>query len=110
MRLREREKRSTTVYAPAGGDDDAYTWGEGTVIRAALYPAEYTLTPQAQGDALTCRWLLLCDGGAALQPGMGVSLDGGAPSLRIVSVERWQHTRAMLEEIPEGRRGDAAGV
>ena len=51
---------------------------------------------------------MLYDGSMALAPGMGVSLGDGAPQYRIVSVERWAHQRAVLEGIPEGRRGSGA--
>ena len=40
--------------------------------------------------------------------GMGVALEGKTPGYRIVSVERWAHQRAVLERIPEGRRGGGA--
>ena len=51
---------------------------------------------------------MLFDGPAALVPGMGVALEGETPGYRIVSVERWAHQRAVLERIPEGRRGGGA--
>ena len=53
---------------------------------------------------------MLCDGPAALVPGMGVALGGETPQYRIVSVERWAHQRAVLERIPEGRRGGGASA
>lgn len=107
MRLRERDKRSVTVFPWTGTDEDAYAWGEGTVIRAAVYPLGESLSAELFGDRAQDKKLLLCDGSTTLSVGMGVSLGGGAPDYRIVRLETWAHMRAELERIPEGRRGDA---
>ena len=105
MRLRERDKRAITVYAWTGMDEDVYIWGESQSLRAAVYPHTETISPQVYGDCVKDKKLLLYDGDAELRAGMGVSLDGGVPAYRIVSVERWTHTRAVIEAIAEGRRG-----
>ena len=106
MRLREREKQRVWLYTPEGPDDDVYFWGDPTVIRAAVYPAGGELDARVYGERARDMRLLLYDGGEALATGMGVSLSGGAPEYRIVSMEGWSHQRALLERIPEGRRGD----
>lgn len=106
MRLRERDKQRVTVYALLGMNDDVYTWKpQKTVIRAAVYPAGRNLDPKVYGDRITEMRLMLYDGDVALEVGMGVSLDGALPAYRIRSMERWDHTRAVLEMIPPGRRG-----
>ena len=104
MRLRERDKQPVLLWTWTGMDEDRYTWGAATPIRAAVYPAGEQLDPQVYGERIGDMRLMLCDGPAALVPGMGVALEGETPGYRIVSVERWAHQRAVLEGIPEGRR------
>lgn len=104
MRLREQDKGDVTVRAFTGMHEDVYTWGDTLAIRAAVYPMGQTLDPRVYGECIQDRRLMLYDGKEELSVGMGVSLDGGTPSFRIVSVEKWNHTRAVLECIPEGRR------
>lgn len=108
MRLRERDKQTVLLCEMTGMEDDVYTWGEATPIRAAVYPAGERLDPQVCGERIGDMRLMLCDGPAALVPGMRVALEGETPGYRIVSVERWAHQRAVLERIPEGRRGGGA--
>ena len=108
MRLRERDKQTVLLCEMTGMEDDVYTWGEATPIRAAVYPAGERLEAQVYGERTGETRLMLYDGSMALAPGMGVSLGDGAPQYRIVSVERWAHQRAVLEGIPEGRRGSGA--
>ena len=108
MRLRERDKQPVRLWTWTGMDEDRYTWGAATPIRAAVYPAGERLDPQVCGERIGDMRLMLCDGPAALVPGMGVALEGETPGYRIVSVERWAHQRAVLERIPEGRRGGGA--
>ncbi len=105
MRLRERDKREVRIWRPCGMDDDVYKWApHPQTIRAAVYPGGSSLNPKIYGDAVTRMKLMLYDADVQLEEGMGVSLDENLPALRIKSVERWDHTRAVLEEIPEGRR------
>ena len=104
MRLCEQDKRDVHISAWTGMHDDVYTWGETAVIRAAVYPMGQGIHSSVYGDGVKDTRLLLYDGKEALCVGMGVSLDGGTPAYRIVSIERWRHTRAVLESIPEGRR------
>ena len=108
MRLRERDKQTVLLCEMTGMEDDVYTWGEATPIRAAVYPAGERLEAQVYGERTGETRLMLYDGPTALAPGMGVSLGDGAPQYRIISVERWAHQRAVLEGIPEGRRGGGA--
>ena len=110
MRLRERDKQTVLLCEMTGMEDDVYTWGEATPIRAAVYPAGERLEAQIHGERTGETRLMLYDGSTALAPGMGVSLGDGAPEYRIVSVERWAHQRAVLEGIPEGRRGGGASA
>lgn len=106
MRLRERDKRDMTVAACTGFDDDVYVWGEQRPIRAAVYPLSRSIDAKIYGDKVRDMRRLLYDGeDVLLEVGMGVSLDGNAPAWRIQSVERWDHQSAVLELIPEGRRG-----
>lgn len=105
MRLRERDKQPVLLWTWTGMDEDRYTWGEATPIRAAVYPAGERLDPKVYGERIGDMRLMLYDGPVALAPGMGVALGEGAPQYRIASVERWAHQRALLEWIPEGRRG-----
>lgn len=109
MRLRKRDQRNVFLYPWTGIDEDVYLWGEARVIRAAVYPAESTIIPGICGEAVSEKRLMIYDGHEPLEVGMGVSLDGGTPTLRIVSIEKWAHTRVMLEAISEGRRSDAYG-
>lgn len=104
MSLRERDKRDVYISAWTGMHDDVYTWGETVAIRAAVYPMGREISPSVYGDSVKDMRLLLYDGKEELSVGMGVSLDGGTPAYRIVRIERWRHTRAVLESIPEGRR------
>ena len=108
MRLRERDKQTVLLCEMTGMDDDRYTWGAATPIRAAVYPFGERLQAQVYGERIGDIRLMLYDGPEALAPGMGVSLGDGAPQYRIASVERWAHQRAVLERIPEGRRGGGA--
>ena len=105
MRLREREKREIVIYPWLNAEEDAYTWGEPFAVRAAVYPLGQKLQNAVYGEQVTDKRLMLYDGKEPLQVGMGVSLDGGAPAFRIVSMETWRHVSAVLERIPEGRRG-----
>ena len=108
MRLRERDKQTVLLCEMTGMEDDVYTWGEATPIRAAVYPAGERIQAQVYGERAGETHLMLYDGPTALAPGMGVSLGDGAPQYRIISVERWAHQRAVLDGIPEGRRGGGA--
>ncbi|MBP3645486.1 MAG: hypothetical protein J6K55_03585 [Clostridia bacterium] len=106
MRLRERDKRDMTVVACTGFDDDVYQWGQGWQIRAAEYPNTRMLDAKIYGDRVREMKLLLYDKkDVLLEVGMGVSMDGDTPAYRIISVARWDHQSAVLEKIPEGRRG-----
>lgn len=106
MRLRERDKQTVTLHAFAGLEADRYTWAAGTPVRAAVYPMEKTGAAQVWGERVEETRLMLCDT-AAPDVGMGVCVDAadGRPDFRVISVERWDHTRAVLARIPEGRRG-----
>lgn len=107
MRLREREKKDVIVYNPAGFDDDVYLWGESESIRAAIYPNTRFIDARIYGDRIRETKMMLYDGAKSLEVGMGVSLDGRTPAYRIESVEPWfGHQAAVLQWIPEGRRGD----
>ena len=108
MRLRERDKQPVLLWTWTGMDEDRYTWGAAMPIRAAVYSAGERLEAQIHGERTGETRLMLYDGSTALAPGMGGSLGDGAPQYRIVSVERWAHQRAVLEGIPEGRRGGGA--
>lgn len=108
MRLRERDKRNVNVFRPEGEDEDVYRWGECYEIRAAVYPNRRSIDAKVYGDRIRETQLMLYDGDLLrLDVGMGVSMDGDVPAWRIASVERWDHQTAVLERIPEGRRGDA---
>ena len=104
MRLREKDKRDVIISTFTGMHDDVYTWGEQAAVRAAVYPMGQGLDFRVYGDCIQDRRLMLYDGEEKISVGMGVSLDGGAPAFRVVSVEAWDHTRAILERIPDGRR------
>lgn len=104
MRLCEREKQNVIVFACLGILEDTYTWGKGTYIRAAVYPAGERIAPKVYGEEKQDARLMLYDGSLPLRVGMGVSLDGGKPAYRIVSLENWSHVRAVLESIPEAKR------
>jgi hypothetical protein len=104
MRLLEKDKRNVWVSVQTGAHDDVYTWGEATLLRAAVYPLGEEISASVYGDCVKDQRLLLYDGKEALSVGMGVSLDGGTPSFRIVKIESFSHTRAVLERIPEERR------
>lgn len=107
MRLRERSKRPVALYAWTGMDEDVYTWGERTDIRASVYPAACGLEASVCGERIEERLLMLVEGDVSLQIGMGVALEGGVPQYRIVALERWSHGAATIERIAEGRRGHA---
>lgn len=105
MRLRERDKTCVTVCRPEGMDDDVYLWGECYDIRAAVYPNNRSIDAAVYGDKIRDTRLMLYDGDLVrLDVGMGVSLDGGAPKWRVMSVEGWAHQMAVIMLIPEGRR------
>lgn len=109
MRLRERDKRDVTVAACTGFDDDVYLFGEGETIRAGVFPNTRAIDAQIYGERVRETRLMLYDGAdgkeVTLEAGMGVSLDGDVPAYRIKSVEGRAHQTAVLELIPEGRRG-----
>lgn len=108
MRLRERDKRTLTVFQPLDGalNEDAFAWGESHDIRAAIYPAGRELDAQVYGERIGEMRLMLYEGAMALDVGMGVCVEAtdGVPDYRIIRMEKWAHTRATLERIPEGRR------
>lgn len=108
MRLRELDKRDAALWAFTGMDDDIYTWGEKTPIRAAIYPGGRTLEARVYGEGMKDVRLMLYDGSVPLELGMGVSLDEDTPQFRIIALERWDHWRATLERIPPGRRADGS--
>lgn len=105
MRLRERDKRDVTLRACTGFDDDVYLWGDATPIRAAIYPNRRAIDAKVYGDKIVETRLLLYDGDVRLEVGMGVSEGEGAPTWRIKALEDWGHQSAVLEWIPEARRG-----
>lgn len=109
MRLRERDKRTLTLRTPKEGSlsEDVIEWGESRVIRAAIYPAGRELEAQVYGERISDMRLMLYEGAAKLEVGMGVCVDvtDDVPDYRIIRIEQWAHTRATLERIPEGRRG-----
>ena len=105
MRLRERDKRDVTVRACTGFDDDVYVWGDATPIRAAIYPNGQHIDAKAYGDKIVEMRLMLYDGDVRLAVGMGVSEGETKPKWRIKSLEDWGHQSAVLEKIPEARRG-----
>lgn len=107
MRLREADKRTVTIK-PLLGDEDVYLWGDGQSIRAVIQPVQDQISVQRYGDRIERMRRMYTEAGIDLAVGMGVCLDvpGDAScDYRIVSVEQWDHTRATLEYIPEGRRG-----
>ena len=107
MRLREADKRTVTVK-PLLGDDDLYLWGDGQPIRAVIQPVQDQVSVQRYGDRVEKMRRMYAEGGSLIAVGMGVCLDvpGGAScDYRVISVEKWDHIRATLEWIPEGRRG-----
>lgn len=105
MRLRERDKRDVTLRACTGFDDDVYLWGDATPISAAIYPNRRGIDAKVYGEKIEETRLLLYDGDVRLAVGMGVSESEGAPMWRIKSLEDWGHQSAVLEWIPEARRG-----
>lgn len=105
MRLRERDKRDMTLRTCTGFDDDVYLWGEAVPIRAAIYPNRREIDVKVYGDKIVDTRIMLYDGDEKLEVGMGVAEDGSVPMWRIKSVEGWDHQTAVLELIPEGRRG-----
>ena len=108
--MRERDKQEVHVFAWTGMDDDLYTWGARTAIRAAVYPGGEKLERRVYGECSEDTAVMLYDGETPIETGMGVSLDGGLPSFRIVRVERWAHTRATLERIPGRERTHGGGI
>ena len=108
MRLRERDKRTIMMRRPdeENGGDDVIAWGEGFEIRAAIYPAGKELEAQIYGERVSETLTMLYEGAKALEVGMGacVEVADGVPDYRIIRIEKWAHTRATLEKIPEGRR------
>lgn len=107
MRLLQRTLRAVTVYAPAGYAQDCFRWGAGTAIRAAVYPGEAAGEARISGERVEETRVLLCEDADALSVGMGVCVDAadGKPDFRVVSLEKWDHARAILRRIPEGKRG-----
>lgn len=109
MRLRERDKREVVLREPVP-HDDLYLWqGPGLAVRAAVYPLSGQLAAQQYGDKLSQMRLMLYDGPEAIRPALGVCVDvPGTQSCdyRVLSVERWDHQKATLEWIEEGKRGD----
>ena len=107
MRLRQRDKRQMKVFAYAGAQGDRYVWGESTAIRAAVYPLRNAGEAQEAGERISDMRLMLCDAATPLAVGMGVCVEAsnGRPDFRITALETWDHTRATLERIAEGRRG-----
>ena len=107
MRLRERDKRRVKVFAYAGAQDDRYLWGDSMELRAAIYPLRDTGEAHEAGERTAQTRLMLCDEAVTLAVGMGVCLEAtdGKPDFRITSLETWDHARATLERIAEGRRG-----
>ena len=93
------------IYPWTAGQDEVFTWGTPVAIRAAVYPLGENMDTAAYGESVKDMRRMLYDGKEALCVGMGVSLDGGTPVYRIVSMEKWSHTSAVIERIPEGRRG-----
>ena len=93
------------IYPWTADQDEVFIWGTPVAIRAAVYPLEERLDTATYGECVKDMRRMLYDGKEALCVGMGVSLDGGTPAYRIVSMEQWSHTNAVLERIPEGRRG-----
>ena len=112
MRLRERDKRDVTVSARTGFDDDVYLWEKGETIRAGVFPNTRAIDAQIYGERVRETRLMLYDGEDGkeikLKAGMGVTLDGDVPEYLIKSVEGRAHQTAVLELIPEGRRGHGA--
>lgn len=106
MRLREREKRSVGLFALAGVQDDVFIWETGRTIRAAIYPLEQAMQCRFEGEKTTGTHLMLCED-ASVEVGMGVCVEAadGRPDFRVISVQTWDHTRAVLSRIPQGRRG-----
>ena len=107
MRLRERDKRQVRVFAYAGAQGDRYIWEECAAIRAAVYPLRSAVEAREAGERMSDMRLLLCDEAIPLAVGMGVCVEAadGRPDFRITALETWDHARATLERIAEGRRG-----
>ena len=101
MQLRERDKRTLTVRAFTGRKEDAYTWGEAFLIRAAIYPAQETLEKRITGERTRDERILLYDGPERLKVGMGVCIEAadGEPDYRITALEQWSHQRGRLVRI-----------
>ena len=108
MRLRERDKREVVLREPAG-HDDLYTWkGPGIAIRAGVYPLRDELSIKQYGAEVDRMRLLLYDGLIPLAERMGVCVDvpgGESCDYVIVSVNGWDHQRATMRRIEEGKRG-----
>ena len=108
MRLRERDKRTLTVFQPQESalSEDTFAWGESRAIRAAIYPAGRELDGQIYGERINDMRMMLYEGAMPLEVGMGVCVEAtdGIPDYRIIRIEKWAHARATLERIPEGRR------
>lgn len=106
MRLREADKITVTVK-PLLGDDDLYRWGDGRSLRAVIQPLSDQLSAQRYGDRAEKMRLLLTERGSGLAVGMGVCVavpPEASCDYRVIAAEEWDHTRATLEWIPEGRR------
>lgn len=76
-------------------------------LKAAVYPSEAEGEARISGERMEETRVLLCEDTDALAVGMGVCVDAadGRPDFRVVSLEKWDHTRAVLRRIPESRRG-----
>ena len=107
MRLRERDKKTVTIHAFSGLEEDFYTYLPGKKLRAAVYPVSREGSAQVYGERIEEKRVMLCDADAFVDVGMGVCVESadGKPDFRVISVEKWMHTRAVLERIPEEKRG-----
>lgn len=107
MRLRERDKKDVTLHAFAGVEEDRYTYLAGEKLRAAVYPVSREGSAQVYGERIEETRVMLCDADVFVDVGMGVCVEStdGKPDFRVISVEKWAHTRAVLERIPEEKRG-----
>lgn len=107
MRLMQRTLREVNIYEAAGGARERYAWGEGRTIRAAIYPGAAESQRREAGERTEETRVLLCEEPDALRVGMGVCVEAadGRPDYRVARLETWTHARAILQRIPEGKRG-----